>query len=126
MFDNYIISMNRYKVVKNIVSGNYDTSIEKFISVYDRIFKWIVSNNREATLFINIYSFDFMLIYNDDANILNPYFNEDKFILHINKNKSHRYGCNIVKWVRDLHKISIEISNYVINGITEMIIDYII
>jgi hypothetical protein len=118
--------MDRNTVVRKIVSGDYDTQTSNFVRAYDDMFQWMISNNRNITLTVNIYSFNFMLKYDDTVKTLEPYFDNNMFILHINNNVSPRYGMNVIKWVRDLHTCSNEVSKYLIEDVAGIIMGYVI
>jgi hypothetical protein len=118
--------MYKKTVIRKIVSGDYDTHPNNFIRAYDTIFKWMITRVRSVTLNVNIYSFDFMLIYDVSVETLNPYFDNNMFIIHINNIVLPRYGLVIMNWIRVLHGYSNELSKYVVGDITEIIMDYII
>lgn len=118
--------MNSYNVLRKIIDGAFDTKIPTFLVAYDRIFNWIISRERSNTLSINIYSIDFRLVWNNDVQILEPHLSDDHMIVHVNNNILPRYGFTLMQWLKDLHKCSDILSDYLIKDINQTIVSYLL
>lgn len=119
--------MEEYKIIRKIASGNITVDTKSFLKAYDKIFIWMIerNENRTPTLSVNIYSFDFLLIWDNSATVLMPYLQDNKFIVHINKEVEPRYGSILTKWIRDLHSMSNMLSSWFIFDINIIITSYL-
>lgn len=118
--------MNKDVFLTKIVKRQYDYKKSTFIQTYDKIFNWIVDRNKSITLSVSIYSFDFLLYWNTDVKILDPYLYNDKCVVHVNESILPRYGFTLMQWLKDLHNTTDILANYFINDINKMIISYML
>ena len=118
--------MNRHMIIRKIIDGDYDMDVHSFIRSYESIFNWIISRDRSITLSVNIYSIDFMLIWNINKLTLEPYIDSNTIIVHMNKKVLPRYGISLTQWLKNLHICANEIHLNFGKGIDEIIIGYIV
>lgn len=120
------MNKQRKTVIKKIINGYYDKNPSSFIKAYESIFNWMISRYRSDTLKVNIYSYNFTLIWNTDKLTLEPNLENDTFIVQTNKKVLPRYGCTIMSWIKELHKCSKILEIYFVKGIDEIIMEYVI
>jgi len=118
--------MNRNHILTKIIDGKYDRRIDKFVKAYDEVFQWMIERDRAETLSINIYSFDFLLIFNDSAQILEPWICDDMIMVYANNRILPRYCCTIMQWLKDLHLCSVAVTDIFIKDIARLIISYLL
>lgn len=116
--------MNEKKILTKIVDGSYDTQISTFVRSYDDIFKWMISRYKNSTLAINIYSCDFVLNWNDNTTVLEPSLYNNIFTVDVNQKILPRYGVTLMQWLKDLHKCSNILLDYVAPDVIKTIISY--
>ena len=113
-------------VLTKIVNGSYDTKTNLFVIAYDNIFRWTISKYRDAVLSVNIYSIDFILIWNDDINILELSLHDNIFTAYVNEKILPRYGFSLMLLLKDTHECSIILSKYLIKDINKIILSYLL
>jgi len=118
--------MNRNTIITKILEGQYDTRTNAFIQSYDDIFRWVIARDHSNTLSVNIYSFDFLMIWDENAQTFEHTLSNNRFIVHINNHTLPRYGFTIAYWLKDLHKCSNLLSDYLIKDINHLILSYIL
>jgi len=118
--------MDRNQILTKIIDGAYDRRIDKFVKSYDGVFQWMIERERTETLLIKIYSFDFLLIFNDNAQILEPWICDDMILIYANNRILPRYCCTIMQWLKDLHLCSVAIMDIFIKDIGRTIISYLL
>ena len=118
--------MNRQLVIRKIMNGDYNMNSNSFIRSYESIFNWMISRDRSITLTVNIYSFDFLLIWNKNKITLEPFLHDNTFIVHMNKNVLPRYGTSLTQWLKNLNNYADEISSHFVKGIDEIIMGYLV
>ena len=118
--------MNRQLVIRKIMNGDYDMNSNSFIRSYESIFNWMISRDRSITLSVNIYSLDFLLIWNINKLTLEPFLDDNTFIVHMNKDVLPRYGTSLTHWLKNLHNYANEVSSHFVKGIDAIIMSYLV
>ena len=86
----------------------------------------MINRVKKPTLSISIYSIEFILVWDDNIHLLEPYLSDSRFIVHINNIILPRYGLTLMNWLKDLHRCSDILTEYFIKDVTMVIVSYLV
>ena len=113
-------------IIAKIIDGRYDTRVNQYIVSYDRIFHWLISREKSESISINIYSFDFLLIFDEGIQIFEPTVSDDGFIACVNNQTLPRYAFTITQWLKDMYEYSILLSDHMARDVIRTVLRYIV